>query len=224
MGGADCLPERLPAASRRASSLLDPRKGEHMNRKALATLVLAGLVVVGTSGASGGCGSGGDGGTSAPAVGAGGEQSAPSEEHSSEHSTSADHTEDHKGNDEDHPAGEPAEKGHPSCTFAPGSLTLKGSKVTGAGQIICHEQPKMLSASLVLVFTHFMGGNWEYVEDSRISLTNLDIGKPLTVSTVCNEGYWLILWTATGKDANGHDFTAEPYNYPQPPHKIGSCP
>jgi hypothetical protein len=192
-----------------------------VNRRTLGTILLAGLVIVGTSGASGGCGSGGDDrGVSAPHVGDGGEQSAPSEEHTS----SAEHTEDHKGDSKDHPADEPAEKGHPSCTFAPGSLTLKGNKVTGTGQIICHEEPKMLSASLVLVFSHYMGANWEYVEDSRISLTSLDIGKPLTVSTVCNEGYWLILWTATGKDANGHDFTAEPYNYPQPPHKIDSCP
>jgi hypothetical protein len=191
-----------------------------MNRKAIATLVLAGLVIVGTSGASGGCGSGGDGGTSAPAVGAGGEQSAPSEEHS----TSAEQTEDSKGDSEDHPTDEPTEKGHPSCTFAPESLSLKGNKVTGTGHMICHEEPKMLSGSLVLVFSHYMGANWEYVEDSRISVTSLDIGKTLTVSTVCNEGYWLILWTATGTDANGHDFTAEPYNYPQPPHKIDSCP
>jgi hypothetical protein len=196
-----------------------------MNRRAIATLILAGLVILGTSGASGGCGGGSDDrGVSAPAVGAGGEESAPKEE--SKPPTSSDvHTEDHKGNDgKDHPTDEPAEKGNPSCTFAPASLILKGNKVTGTGHVICHEEPKMLSGSLVLVFSHYQGANWEYVNDSRISVTSLDIGKTLMVSTVCNEGYWLILWTATGKDAKGHDFTAEPYNYPQPPHKIDSCP
>ncbi|OLE26307.1 MAG: hypothetical protein AUG49_08480 [Catenulispora sp. 13_1_20CM_3_70_7] len=195
-----------------------------MNRRALGTLILAGLVIVGTSGASGGCSGGSDGrGVSAPAVGAGGEESAPKEE-SKPPASSDEHSEDHEGDGKDHPTDEPTEKGHPSCTFAPASLSLKGNKVTGTGQMICHEEPKMLSGSLVLVFTHYRGGNWEYVEDSRISLTNLDIGKHLTVSTVCNEGYWLILWTATGKDAKGRDFTAPPYNYPAPPHKIDSCP
>jgi hypothetical protein len=182
-----------------------------MNRKALATLVLAGAVIVGTSGASGGCASGGDGGTSAPAVGAGGEQSAPSEEHS----TSAEHT-------AEEPSGEDQPSGESPCVFAPESLERVGKKVTGKGHVICHEEPEMLGGSLVLAFRHYEGGNWEFVEDSRIGFTSLDIGHELTVSTNCNEGEWLMYFEASGTDHHGKGFT-EPRNWPTPPRKVDSC-
>jgi hypothetical protein len=190
-----------------------------MNRRMLGTILLAGLVIVGTSGASGGCGgSGGDGGTSAPAVGEGGEQSAPSEQHS----TSAEHT-SAEPSDEDHPSGEKEESGKSPCVFAPDSLERVGKKVTGKGHVICHEEPEMLGGSLVLAFRHYEGGNWEFVEDSRIGFTSLDIGKELTVSTNCNEGEWLMYFEASGTDHKGKGFT-EPMNWPFPPRKVDSCP
>lgn len=193
-----------------------------MNRRSVGTFVLAGVVVLTCSAGSGGCGGSSGGGGSAPQVGAGGEQSAPKEESEpSKEASSGEHTTAEPS--EEHPTDEPTEEGQASCTFAPESLKQEGNRIVGKGHMICHEEPKMLQGSLVLVFTHFQGGNWEYVEDSRISLTNLDIGKTLTVSTVCNEGYWLVLWTATGRDANGRQFTAEPYNFPQPPRKVDSC-
>lgn len=195
-----------------------------MNRKAIGTLVIAAAVFVGTGAASGGCGSGGDG--SAPTVGVGGVESERGGDHSSElPASSGEHTtsEETTAPGEDHPTGEKTESGKSPCSFAPGTLNVVGNRVTGTGHVICHEEPNMLGGTLVLAFSHFQGGSWEFVEDSRIGVTSLDIGKELTVSTNCNEGLWLVYWEGSGTKANGHDFT-DVYNFPAPPKRIDSCP
>lgn len=193
-----------------------------MGRRALGTLLLAGFVIIGTSAGSGGCGGGS---TPTSQVGAGGEQGEggggdSSEPASSEHST-AEHTTTSPS--EDHPTDEKTESGKSPCSFAPGSIGLNDKTVTATGHVICPEAPNMLGGTLVLVFSHFQGGDWVFVEDSRISVTSLDIGKELTVSTSCNEGLWLAYWEGSGTDANGHDFT-DVYNFPAPPHRVDSCP
>jgi len=190
-----------------------------MNRRTLATIILAGAVIVGTSGASGGCGgSGDDRGVSAPHVGDGGEQSAPSEEHS----TSAEHTTE-ESSGKDHPSGEKEESGESPCVFAPKSLERVGKKVTGKGSVICEEEPEMLGGSLVLAFRPHAGENWKFIEDSRIGFTSLDIGHELTVSTGCKVGEWLMYFEASGTDHHGKGFT-EPRNWPTPPREVDSCP
>jgi hypothetical protein len=137
----------------------------------------------------------------------GGEQSAPSEPASTEY-----------------PDGEKTESGESPCTFEPWSVGILGHKVQGTGRLKCDGGvPRMLGGTLVLLFSHFQGGPFEYVEGSRISVTSLDIGKQITASTNCKEGFWLVYWEGAGVDKNGHDFV-DAHNWPSPAKEIGKCP
>ncbi|MBS2549644.1 hypothetical protein KGQ19_22530 [Catenulispora sp. NL8] len=171
-----------------------------MKRKALGTLVLAAVVIVGTSGASGGCGSGGDGGTSAPAVGAGGEQSAPSEEHSSAEETPNEPS-------------EPAEEGHDPCI---NSFGQPGKEITVKGQTLeaqvsigpCDPEPTQYGGVLQFAYTpDSPPGQWQPLASVAVYGTS---GTTKT-STGCKDGWWVVVYTASGRDGNGNDFQ-HPYS------------
>ena len=162
-----------------------------MNRKALATLIVAGLVMVGTSGASGGCGSGGDGGTSAPAVGAGGEQSAPSEEHSSAEETT------------DEPS-EPPEKGHDPCNAHLSPITV-GHKVSATLTVgPCADQPEEYSGSLTLQYGTGDLPHVKWTVATLIPIYSDHATQP--ISAPCQDAYWVVVYDAAGRDHNGKDF------------------
>ncbi|NUR00398.1 MAG: hypothetical protein HOY79_28870 [Streptomyces sp.] len=163
-----------------------------MNRKAIATLILAGLVTIGTSGASGGCGSGGDGGTSAPAVGAGGEQSAPSGEHSSAEETA------------DEPSEPPAE-GHDPCNAHLSPITI-GHKVSATLTVgPCTDQPEQYDGTLELQFGtgDLPHVNWDRATVIPIYSTN----ATQTISAPCQDTYWVVVYDTSGRDHNGHSFS-----------------
>jgi hypothetical protein len=164
-----------------------------MNRKAIATLVLAGLVIVATSGASGGCGSGGDGGTSAPAVGAGGEQSPLPEEHSS---SSAEET----------PNGpsESPDEGHDPCNAHLSPITV-GHKVSATLTVgPCADQPEEYSGSLTLQYGTGDLPNVKWTTATLIPIYSENATQP--ISAPCQDAYWVVVYDASGRDAHGKDF------------------
>jgi hypothetical protein len=162
-----------------------------MNRKVIATLILAGLVIVSTSGASGGCGSGGDGGTSAPAVGAGGEQSAPSEEHSSAEETA------------DEPS-EPPDEGHDPCNAHLSPITV-GHKVSATLTVgPCADQPEEYSGSLTLQYGTGELPHLKWTTATLIPIYSENATQP--ISAPCQDAYWVVVYDAAGRDAHGKDF------------------
>ena len=166
-----------------------------MNRKALATLIVAGLVMVGTSGASGGCGSGGDGGTSAPAVGAGGEQSAPSEEHSSEHSSA-----------EESPNGpsEPPDKGHDPCNAHLSSITVGNKVKTTLTVGPCVDRPEQYGGSLALQYATGELPDLVWHPETLIPIYSEDAKQE--ISAPCRDTYWVAVYETSGRDASGKPF------------------
>lgn len=175
-----------------------------MNRRAIATLILAGLVILGTSGASGGCGgSGGDDrGVSAPHVGDGGEQSAPKEEHSSEAPSSAEHSSAKKTVKG---PSEPPNKGTDPCNAHLSPLKV-GHKVSATLTVgPCADQPKEYSGTLTLSYGT---GDLPDVKWTTATLIPIYSSKNATqeISAPCQETYWALAYDAAGRDADGRAF------------------
>jgi hypothetical protein len=183
-----------------------------MNRRAIATLVLAGLVILGTSGASGGCGgSGGDDrGVSAPHVGGGGEQSAPSEEHSSEEKTP---NPSHDAQPRKSPSDKPSEEtggdhGHDPCVavFAgDGDRAITVGRTLSAKVTIanCTSKPKQYSGVLTLAYTpDNPPGTWvpEATQPVYSPSGTTEIKAP------CKNGWWVQAYVASGRDAKDDGF------------------
>jgi hypothetical protein len=181
-----------------------------MNRKAIATLILAGLVIVGTSGASGGCGSGGDGGTSAPAVGAGGEQSAPSEEHSS----SAEETADEPS--------EPPKAGQDPCNAHLSPITV-GHKVAATLTVgPCAEEPEQYDGTLEL---QFGTGDLPHVNWDRATVIPIySTDATQTISAPCQDTYWVVVYDTSGRDHNGHGFSQSYSRFYDDVPRKADCP
>lgn len=188
-----------------------------MNRRAIATLVLAGLVILGTSGASGGCGGGSDGrGVSAPAVGAGGQQSASKEESepsSAEKTPNPSHdAQPRNSKTPNEPSEEPA-KGHDPCINSFGhpdhEIRVKGQNLEAQVSVgPCHPEPKQYGGVLQFAYTpDNPPGQWVPVASMPVYGTS---GTTKT-STTCKDGWWVIVFTASGRDSDGHDFK-HPYS------------
>ena len=180
-----------------------------MKRKTVGTFVLAGVVVLTCSAGSGGCGGSSDRGVSAPAVGAGGEQSAPKGEPSSvEETPNRSHDAQPRKSPSDEPS-EPAEVGEDPCNFSLGDegyeLAVKDRNVKGQVTVgPCVDQPKQYSGTLSLIYTpDDPPGLWKTVKTEAV-YTNSGTTK---ISASCKEGWWIIYYVATGRDENGNSFT-----------------
>lgn len=168
------------------------------SRKAVVTLLLAGLVIISTSAGSGGCGgSTGDGGTSGPVLGAGGEQSAPSDE------SKPSQTHDETPNE----PSEPPDKGSDPCIAHLSALEV-GSRVS-ATLTVGSCDPEQYDGSLMLEY-----GKGDLPSVKWETATLIPINGPNTkqaISAPCQDAYWVVVYLTSGRDANGKDF-AETYS------------
>jgi hypothetical protein len=185
-----------------------------MNRRTLATIILAGAVIAGTSGASGGCGgSGDDRGVSAPHVGDGGEQSAPKEEHSSEEKTPNPSHDAQPRKSPSDKRSEESSKGHDPCINSFGEpgheITMKGQNLEAEISIgPCDPEPKQYGGVLQFAYTpDNPPGQWVPIASVPVYGTS---GTTKTLTT-CKDGWWVVVFTSEGRDSDGNDFK-HPYS------------
>lgn len=178
-----------------------------MNRRALGTLILAGLVIVATSGASGGCGGGSDGpGVSAPHVGAGGEQSAPkeSEPSSAEKTPDPSHDAQPRSSKTPNEPSEPPDKGHDPCNAHIEPITVGNPIKTTLKVGPCADTPQQYGGTLQLQYATGELPNLVWHPATLIPIYSVDTTRVITAT--CKDAYWVAVYEAGGRDASGNVF------------------
>lgn len=107
--------------------------------------------------------------------------------------------------------------------FANPPIMVNGNTISAAVRVgPCSADPKEYQGDLFLQYSetdhpfNFVPLKHEYVSSPR--------DTPKTASAQCKVGFWVVYYSATGRDAKGRDFKPTKHNEPTPPLHVEKCP